>query len=200
MENRTIYIFLDIDGVLNNESAFQLNYLMDKKKKAKLTSAVIDEQKLLVLKDLCDKIKESKKSHNEYKIIISSTWRKSEQLLSIIKEKLNEFDMNYIDITPILGTERGIEIAQFCEEHSISKEDVIILDDDSDMCDYSDRLIMTYLRDGLTYLDTERALVLLGLDDVVWEPERFECILGLDDVVWEPEKFEYIRPEKQKNE
>ena len=92
--------------------------------------------------------------------------------------------MNYIDITPILGTERGIEIAQFCEEHSISKEDVIILDDDSDMCDYSDRLIKTYLRNGLTYLDTERALVLLGLNDVVWKPE----------------KFEYIRPEKQKNE
>lgn len=193
--DRIIYIFLDIDGVLNNESAFELNYRMYKKGKSELTSALIDDQKLLILKDFCNQITKSEKSHNEYRIVISSSWRKADNLLSIIKEKLNEVDLDFIDTTPYcFSGERGEEIAQFCNEHNISKEDTVILDDDSDMADYHDRHIKTYTRDGLTYLDTEKALILLGLDDVVWNPSRFKNMpwIYISLMIWYNIKREMI--------
>lgn len=166
---RTIYIFLDIDGVLNSESAFIYNYQQYKKGIAKDTVAVVDEQRLIIFNDLCERIK---KADCKFKIILSSTWRKSNDLIKILEDRLNEYNLTIDDMTCHIGSLRGYQISHYCESHNISKDDVVILDDDNDMDNYIDRLINTYFRDGLTYSDTEKALILLGLEEQVWKSER----------------------------
>lgn len=165
---RTIYIFLDIDGVLNSESAYIYNYQQVKKGLKKDTVAVINEERLIVFDDLCRKIS---RANYEYRIILSSTWRKSDVLIETIQDRLDNYNLKIHDKTKILGIGRGYEIKEYCDRFNIPKEDIVILDDDSDMEDYSDRLVQTYFRDGLTYFDTERALIMLRLEEYVWFPK-----------------------------
>ena len=153
---KIIWIFLDVDGVLNSESAFIYNHQLWEKDKNVNITAVIDEQKLIIFNDFCQKLKEQEITP---RIILSSTWRKSPYLKEVLSNRLKKYGLILYGETPCLSKERGYEIQEFCQMHNIHKNSIIIFDDDSDMQDYSDRLVKTYFRDGLTYKDVECALL-----------------------------------------
>ena len=62
MDKPTLYVFVDIDGVLNNNSAFKLN---------KDTIYVLSHENLVVYQWLIDKLREK----FNVILILSSTWR-----------------------------------------------------------------------------------------------------------------------------
>lgn len=68
-------IFLDVDGVLN----------------CKETNGNIDDDKLLLLKQIIDETVDTK-------IVISSSWRINK--LNVLSQRLNEYGIKYFDITP----------------------------------------------------------------------------------------------------
>ena len=157
--NSQLDLVLDIDGVLNSESSFKYYYEIWKYNKHVEMEAPIDEQRVLIFKDLCQEIE--KMGYNVH-IILSSTWRNAENLVEMVQTRLGKHDLEIENQTPYIpATPRGEEIRVFCQQHHISKESVLILDDHDDMDDYIDRLIQTYDRDGLTYRDSEIAIALL---------------------------------------
>lgn len=170
MENRNIWIFLDVDGVLNSESAFIYNHQLWEKDKSVDISAVIDEQKIIIFKEFCRILEETGITP---RIILSSSWRSSEKHVAILSGRLERYHLFIEGVTPRLLQSRGCEIREFCRNLNIHKKSIIIFDDDADMEEFSDRLVKTYVRDGLTYKDIEKGLVMLGLMDDVWAPERY---------------------------
>lgn len=108
-------IFLDIDGVLNSDEYFD-----------KISNLDIQgiEQEIDI-----EKVKLLREAINETgaKVVLSSSWRytrKGQQL----KELLSNYEI-YVDSTPFIQNERGLEIKQWLSEnHCI--EDFVILDDE----------------------------------------------------------------------
>ena len=141
--NRSLYLFLDIDGVLNSESSFKYYYQIWQKHKDIEILASIDEQRLIIFHDLWEEL--IKRGYDPH-LILSSTWRFSTNLVDIIENRIGTYDLFIEDMTPFLpGYPRGEEIRRYCEEHHIQKEDVIIFDDHDDMEDYLDRLTVSDL-------------------------------------------------------
>lgn len=119
-------IFLDIDGVLNNESHI-----------VKLVELLGNEQYLQLLKDIQEipfdyrscKLLQELINETNAEIILSSTWRISPKLIEAI-EKYAEIKIK--DKTPRLNTIRGEEIKSYLDSHK-EITNYVILDDDSDM-------------------------------------------------------------------
>lgn len=108
-------IFLDIDGVLNSDEYFD-----------KISNLDIQgiEQEIDI-----EKVKLLKEAINETgaKVVLSSSWRytrKGQQL----KELLSNYEI-YVDSTPFIQNERGLEIKQWLSENQCI-EDFVILDDE----------------------------------------------------------------------
>lgn len=102
-------IFLDIDGVLNCPATlerFQGTIAID-------TNMVSSMKRII--------------RETGAKVVISSTWRMSKERLAEIEKHGIEF----IDITPVLRSIRGEEIASWLKSHPNVKK-YAILDDDSD--------------------------------------------------------------------
>lgn len=119
-------IFLDIDGVLNNQ-----NFII------KLINLIGKTQYSQLLKDLgeipfdyrsCKLLKKLIKETNS-EIVLSSTWRISKILINGI-EKYAELKIK--DITPRLYDIRGKEIKQYLDNHT-EISNYVILDDDTGM-------------------------------------------------------------------
>jgi hypothetical protein len=126
-------IFLDIDGVLNNYDTL---------------GEGLDWEPSLV--EILNRIiKET-----EAKVVISSTWRRTERHRNIIK---NDMKINFIDITPKLWEERGYEIQAWLDKNP-DVERFIILDDDSDMVHLMSHLIQTDGKFGLTNENANEAI------------------------------------------
>lgn len=101
----TLYIFLDVDGVLNNTAAFELN---------KDTIFVLSHENLVAYQYLVDKLKEK----YDVKVILSSTWRMYKTGLN----KLTKFSKKYSGLkiyakTPDSHKYRDVEIKRFCDVH-----------------------------------------------------------------------------------
>lgn len=161
MEKKQIYIFLDVDGVLNNEAS------------AKLSSKKINDlsaENIMRLRDLINIIQ----ARYIPIIVISSSWRYTSNGVNVLKKHLAQYNLHIDDILDLKRLScRGEEIKSYCQNHGISSDSVLILDDDSDMGDMAERHIKTYVRDGLTYKEIEQSLILIGLRDEVWKPERY---------------------------
>lgn len=161
MEKKQIYIFLDVDGVLNNEAS------------AKLSSKQIYDlsaENTIRFQDLIN-IMQVRYSPT---IVLSSSWRYTSNGVNVLKKHLAQYNLHIDDVLDLRRLScRGEEIKSYCQNHGIIKESVLILDDDSDMGDMADRHIKTYVRDGLTYREVEQSLILIGLKDMVWKPERY---------------------------
>ena len=85
------------------------------------------------------------------RIVITSTWRKTEEGKRTLQNVLEQYDLanRVIGYTPILNKKRGEEIKSFLETLNVEAS-YIILDDDSDMEELTPYLILTSMKTGLT--------------------------------------------------
>ena len=123
-------IFLDVDGVLNDWDTSALSkYLWYKK-------SCIEQLQLLV-------------KNTGAKIVVSSTWKYSDELLSKLKNVLEEYGMFVHDVTPDLD-DKPPEIRAYLEAHP-EIEKYVVLDDDDFFKEFGWNCVRTlgYLRMGL---------------------------------------------------
>ena len=142
----TLYVFLDVDGVLNNTSAFELN---------KDTIFVLSHENLVAYQFLVDKLK----TKYEIKVILSSTWRMYKTGLN----KISKFSKRYNGLklygkTPESYDRRDVEIKRFCDDHRINYENILIIDDDPIVNELYKRHLKTNCFDGLRFSDVYRCL------------------------------------------
>ena len=138
-------IFLDIDGVLNNARSNEES----------LTFPSIDEDNLQHLKRTIDATNAS--------IVLTSTWKEDYQdndaIRSFINEKVPVFDTTDDNIL-----NRGKGILEYLSAHR-DVESFVILDDeafDFEECGLVDHWVKTFYDCGLTEMDAERAIRILG--------------------------------------
>jgi len=125
-------IFLDIDGVLNTPNYSVQAYAMHTKTNGWFKSrdefgVLFDPVAVACLEFLAHE--------TNSKVVVSSTWRRSG--LQVMKDmfKLRGIDVDIIDVTPILNTQRGEEIEQWLSEND-HITNYVILDDDTDFTDH----------------------------------------------------------------
>ena len=120
-------IFLDIDGVLNNQEHLLLlhNRFLGREQYLQLLQGLhetpLDYRSCILLQKLL--------YETSAEVILSSTWRLSEKHIEGIR-KYGGIEIK--DITPRLDTIRGEEIQAYSDKHP-EIENYVILDDDSDM-------------------------------------------------------------------
>ena len=138
-------LFLDVDGVLNHRETYR-------KHKRKYKN--LDTENLNVLKEIMDRF------HPQ--IVLTSSWRYFSYNLDILAKAFQEYGIDpWISVTPVLDGNRNLEIKAWMKVHEIRKEEIIILDDRTDLGDLSDRLVSTdFLAGGLKWkhMDSIRML------------------------------------------
>jgi hypothetical protein len=149
-------IFLDFDGVVNipywkyNEYGnLQSNYNFPS------DGRVNNYQAVQWVCEFCEKY--------DYKIVISSTWRKNRSLENctnyLTRCGLRQ-SVKVIGMTPVLsGKHRGDEITLWLNQHP-EVTDYLIFDDDSDMTIHTDKLIKCDSIVGFTLREYEQAEIL----------------------------------------
>ena len=100
----------------------------------------------------------------DVQVIVSSAWRKH-KTLSALQEI---FEVNHILADRMIGTTpvseegyRGGEIETYLKDHP-EITDFVIIDDDTDMNPYMNRLVKTDSRNGLTFTDAEKVIEMFG--------------------------------------
>jgi len=120
-------IFLDIDGVLNKQSDYEVYTTSDFRLNLKL------------LENLLQVVEET-----GAKLVLSSTWR----LLRDGPKFLNERGLDFIGSTDNLGKCRGDEIHRWLDSHTVDR--YVIVDDSSDMLnDQLENFVQTDFLTGL---------------------------------------------------
>lgn len=161
VEKKIKAIFLDVDGVINNDDTkvytkdnwfvFVDDYLVERVKK------IIDKTNAVV--------------------VLSSDWRKGliredrKPHLEELEEKLKEFGIDIYGYTPFLEdymidglpyrAPRGAEIHKYLEQHPEIGE-FVILDDRFDMDPYKAHVVLTKYYWGLTEKDVKKAIEVLN--------------------------------------
>jgi len=150
---RDLFLFLDIDGVCNSLN-WSLKHEDREDKSVMLERALIGRVNQIVEKSGCQ-------------VILSSTWRLGEKLTCPRTQSLlARFGATFKiqDRTPNLpGKERGLEIQSWLDEHSVKAEQIVILDDDSDMLHLLPRLVKTSWQTGVQEEHVQQALALFGV-------------------------------------
>lgn len=146
MTESILYVFLDVDGVLNNTAAFKLN---------NKTMFVLSHENLVAYQYLIDKLK----TKYEIRVILSSTWRMGKTGLN----KLTKFSRKYNGLvfygqTSNSHDPRDVEIKRFCDIHKIDYRNILIIDDSSINNELSDRHIKTNECDGLRFSEVINCL------------------------------------------
>lgn len=154
--NNIIYIFLDIDGVLNNENYIKECYERNGHHAMHMNHVPFDPKCLNNLMILCQEIE---KLGYAVQIILSSTWRLHEIDYEIVNARLAEYGLSLKDKTPYISGNRGKEILDFLKNHN-NYIDYIILDDDAfDILElHPNKLIRTSFKTGLTGSEVSLAL------------------------------------------
>ena len=135
-------IFLDVDGVLNS-SQDGFNIKLETRKHLVLLKQLVDE--------------------TGAEIVLSSSWRIYDKTRVFIKKKLEEYGIALIGFTPDTGESKGKEIKKWLDETPYSIESFVILDDDSDMDEYTHaKLVKTDSNIGLHQVDIIKAIHLLN--------------------------------------
>ena len=143
----TLYIFLDVDGVLNNVATFSLSN--DR-------MLALSEECLFNYQYLVDKLRKK----YEVKVILSSTWRYNKMGFDKLKEYENKYDaLKLYDSTPIIFDYRDREIKAYCDDNKIEYKNVLIIDDDPITNELKDRSIKTNTFDGLKFSEVQKCLV-----------------------------------------
>lgn len=147
MNNELVYIFLDVDGVLNNDAARRLHPGNDMR--------ILSNDNLKELTYLINKI------NKKYLIILISTWRYSIDNIDLLKQSLNNYGLSLFDCLDIDDTKsKGKLIIEYCQKRNILFDNILILDD-AYISELSNRLVKCNFKSGLTRYETEYALKLL---------------------------------------
>lgn len=120
------YLFLDIDGVLFHLGGIIYHRLQKKEEREPRKELSVESLALL-----CRFLKDFPNTQ----IIISSTWRRSHTMEEIKTALGPEISAFVVGITPSLNRPRGEEIKNWLDANAPGwhPNDVLILDDDSDM-------------------------------------------------------------------
>ena len=150
---KTFYIFLDVDGVLNNET-YTISCYERHHKSMHMNHVPFDPK---CLNNLMILVQSLEKLGFEVKIILSSTWRLSNIDYEIVNARIAEYGLKLDGKTPHFG-DRGAEIKEYLKDKEYV--DLLILDDDSfDIIDYFYfNLINTNFKVGFNSEALERAL------------------------------------------
>jgi histidinol phosphatase-like enzyme len=134
-------IFLDIDGVMNSTED-------------RFSTELENKDYWIRLKRLVNKTNSA--------IVLSSAWRIIERLTDCVKERLNEYNIKYIDKTPYLSG-RGNEIKTWLDSTDIKVDKFVIIDDEiSDIVGlFPDNVVKTDMHKGLQDEDIEKAIKIL---------------------------------------
>jgi hypothetical protein len=156
-------IFLDVDGVLNSAHWYIRNH--KKHKERCRTDTAIDPRFVKNLKKIVEK--------TGAKIVLSATCRgvvKRNQT-HYLRRILRENGLEIYDYTPHIGMERGVDIQEWLNHH-LDVTNIVILDDDSDMCHLIEYLVKTrnfyktpllwYFHEGLCSKKVKEAIRMLG--------------------------------------
>lgn len=145
MKRKHLVVFLDIDGVLNNEKSLRNNAAID----------ALDPECLKLVQKLVEETGAN--------IVITSTWRLGHSLYwiqTMFKHHGFSCPERLIGTTmDLAGQPRGKEIKLWLSQ--VPVDGFVILDDDSDMPGVQDHLVLTSFATGLTRKHTERAKKML---------------------------------------
>lgn len=166
------YIFLDIDGVLNDEVHIEKCYEMNGGYPMSMNHCPFDPKALTNLMNLVKRIRKV----GTPRIVLSSTWRLHEIDTEIVNARIAEYGLSLFDKTPYIHSNRGLEIKSFLErmekEHPVEeypdeKFKFVILDDDKFDIEnlYSNNLVYVNRIYGLSVSDINKALKILDIGD-----------------------------------
>ncbi len=160
-----IYIFLDVDGVLNNQNHYKKQH---KKYKARYCceNMPFNPRSLKNLKRIIKK--------TDAQIIVSSSWRRSDRAMAVLEARLAEYGIKIKSKTGYNSGNRGLEIKEWLSEYGMKRYIVadnnkiyypdyvyLIIDDETyDLNKYHDEQNILKLdgRKGLTYFKTLEAI------------------------------------------
>ena len=129
-KEKLFYIFLDIDGVLNNMKYWNECFERHKVKGIMSMNCFPFDPKCL--SNLMKLNQELQKQNYNVKIVLSSTWRLNQVDIGIVNSRLAEYGMRIFATTISLSSgKRGLEIKNFLEDEQYGKADnYLILDDE----------------------------------------------------------------------
>lgn len=147
MNDELVYIFLDVDGVLNNDAARKLHQGNDMR--------ILSDDNLNEFSNFINKI------NKKYLIVLISTWRYSIDNIDLLKKSLNNYGLSLFDCLDIDDTKsKGELIIDYCQKRDILFDNILILDD-AYISELSNRLVKCNFEFGLTRYEIEYALKLL---------------------------------------
>lgn len=141
-----VYIFLDVDGVLNNE-AVRKNNSNDMR--------IIDDENLKNFVELINRI------DRKCLIILTSSWRYCYDSITILKNALNKYHLSIYDCLDGSDKKRNQLIIEYCMQRRIGYDDILILDD-MVMDELSNRLVKCDFNRGLTINEVWYALSIVN--------------------------------------
>ena len=129
-KEKLFYIFLDIDGVLNNMEYWNECFERHQVKGIMSMNCFPFDPKCL--SNLMKLNQELQKQNYDVKIVLSSTWRLNQIDIGIVNSRLAEYGMRIFATTISLNSgKRGLEIKDFLEDEQYGKADnYLILDDE----------------------------------------------------------------------
>jgi hypothetical protein len=139
-------IFLDVDGVLNSEHWYKKNHKRHPER-CRVETA-IDPRYVRNLRKIIKR--------TGAKVVLSATCRGSVKAnkTHYLRQIFQKYGIEIYDYTPRIGMERGIDIQEWLNHH-LDVTNIVILDDDSDMCHLMEYLVKTknapYFRIGDTW-------------------------------------------------
>ena len=151
-------LFVDFDGCLSSVASMIYN---NRRNLAGLSDTPTHESFDPIA---CSNLQYILEELPDVQVVVSSTWRKYKTLAALqnIFKENNLLPERMIGTTPVSGDGyRGDEIESYLKDH-LEVTKFVIIDDNSDMKPYMDRLVQTDSRNGLTFTDAEKVIAMLG--------------------------------------
>lgn len=146
-------IFLDVDGVLNSYDFYQK--MLEEENFDIFNENFLDPKALRFLKKIVEE--------SDAEIVLSSSWKWSNEGRKIVDNFLKEQNLSYIDTTPLdysIPMNKKEEITAWLSNHPNVKKYVILDDDEVDI--KSGHQVKTTFAYGLTLEKAIEAIEILG--------------------------------------
>lgn len=98
---------------------------------------------------------------NKTKIVLSSSWRMSNNCMVVLKARLAEYGIKQELVTPQINGEKGLEIKTWLDDNATVDDSYIIIDDEiKDISTYflKSYIVYTNWTKGLTYFKAKEAI------------------------------------------